>query len=129
MIVVDASVAIGWLDDADAQHASATQLLLDHVGDDLVLHPLTLAEVLVGATRAGKVELARDLLVRAGFRADVPDVDQPVRLARMRVDTGLKLPDCCVLDVAAFHGASLATFDTGLADEARGRGVEVLAGA
>jgi predicted nucleic acid-binding protein len=129
MIVVGASVAIGWLDDADPHHTSATQMLLEHVGDDLVLHPVTLAEVLVGPTRAGKVEVARDLLLRAGFRADVPDVDQPVRLARMRVDSGLKLPDCCVLDVASFHGAPLATFDTRLADEARGRGIEVIAGA
>jgi rRNA-processing protein FCF1 len=47
----------------------------------------------------------------------------------MRVDSGLKLPDCCVLDVASFHGAPLATFDTRLADEARGRGIEVIAGA
>jgi rRNA-processing protein FCF1 len=33
------------------------------------------------------------------------------------------LPDCCVLDVAIRHQASLATFDRALAAEAARRGV------
>ncbi|MGH9122899.1 MAG: PIN domain-containing protein [Acidimicrobiales bacterium] len=47
-------------------------------------------------------------------------------MAELRASTGLKLPDCCVLDVAIHHQASLATFDTTLASAARHRGVAVL---
>jgi predicted nucleic acid-binding protein len=126
MIVVDASVAIAGLDGADAHHEPAVQMLLDHTDVDLVLHPLSLAEVLVGPTRVGNTRLAHVRLLEAGFRADVTDSDQPLRLARLRVETGLKLPDCCVLDVATFHGARLATFDRRLADVAREHGLEVV---
>ena len=54
------------------------------------------------------------------------DGDEPLRLAELRVTTGLKLPDCAVLDVAIHHQASLATFDDALASAARRRGVTVL---
>lgn len=50
----------------------------------------------------------------------------PLRLARLRATTGLKLPDCCALDAALGHGASLATFDEALAAAARRLGVDVL---
>ena len=53
------------------------------------------------------------------------DAEEPLRLAELRVSTGLTLPDCAVLDVAVFHQASLATFDTALATHARKRGVRV----
>jgi toxin FitB len=126
VIAVDASVPIAWLDGADAHHEAATQLLLDHADVDLLLHPVTLAEVLVGPARTGKAELARDALRDAGFRVDVPDVDEPMRVAQLRAQTGLKLPDCFVLDVARVHAASLATFDVRLADTARQQRIEVV---
>jgi predicted nucleic acid-binding protein len=126
VIVVDASVVIAWLDGADAHHERATQLLLDNLGSDLLLHPVTLAEILVGPARTSAAELAHDTLVQAGLRPDVPDAGQPVRLARLRAETRLRLPDCCVLDVARVHGAALATFDDRLAMVAREQGVDVL---
>ncbi len=48
-----------------------------------------------------------------------------LRLAELRATTGLKLPGCCVLDVAIRHQARLATFDDALAAAARQRGVTV----
>lgn len=38
----------------------------------------------------------------------------PGRLAQLRTDTGLKLPDCCVLLAAQDHDACVASFDTDL---------------
>ncbi len=52
--------------------------------------------------------------------------DQSLRLARLRVSTGLKLPDCCVLDTALSNRTRLATFDSALAGAARDVGIAVL---
>ena len=52
--------------------------------------------------------------------------DAPVRLAALRADTGLKLPDCCVLlaaDAASADG--VLTFDDALAREGERPGVRV----
>ena len=67
----------------------------------------------------------RDDLRAAGIAVAPHDDDQPLRLAELRATSGLKLPDCCVLDVALHHHASLATFDDALAAAARQRGVHV----
>lgn len=67
----------------------------------------------------------RDDLFDAGVRVAPHDDDEPLRLAELRVSTGLKLPDCCVLDVALRHRAALATFDNALSVEAAKRGVPV----
>lgn len=67
----------------------------------------------------------RDDLRAAGITVASHDDDEPLRLAELRATTGLKLPDCCVLDVAIHHRASLATFDLALAEAARKRGVPV----
>lgn len=51
------------------------------------------------------------------------DDGELLRLAELRASSGLKLPDCCVPDVAIHHQASLATFDDTLAAAARTRSV------
>jgi predicted DNA-binding protein (UPF0278 family) len=45
------------------------------------------------------------------------------RLAQLRTDTGLKLPDCCVLLAAQDHDARVASFDTSLLKAARKLGL------
>lgn len=125
-MVLDASVLIGFLDASDAHHRTAYELLASDDADDPVIHPLILAEILVSASRQGSgSQLAADVAA-AGIRIDLPDADQPVRLAHLRATTSLRLPDCCVLELASFHGASLATFDRRLAEVARARGLVVL---
>lgn len=47
----------------------------------------------------------------------------PERLAQLRTDTGLKLPDCCVLLAAQDHDAHLVSFDTNLLKAARKLGL------
>jgi len=92
----------------------------------MLVHPLTLAEVLGGGVRAGRGQVMRDDLEAAGIRVVAPDGGEPLRLAELPVTTGLKLPDCCVLDVALRSDSSLATFDDALAAEARRRRVPLL---
>ncbi|MEO8888446.1 MAG: type II toxin-antitoxin system VapC family toxin [Jatrophihabitantaceae bacterium] len=127
MIVLDASVLIAQLNPDDAHHGSAVELLAEAAAETLVAHRLTLAEVLVGGARAGRAaEMLSDL--RAIGVAPAPQSageDEALRLADLRAGTGIKLPDCCVLDVALENDAELATFDRALAEVARHRGVVV----
>ena len=62
----------------------------------------------------------------AGIDVASHDADEPLRLAELRAVSGLKLPDCCVLDVAIRNHASIATFDGALAAAARLHDVAVL---
>lgn len=126
MIVLDANVLIAHFGPGDVHHAAATRLLLEAGRDTALVHALTLAEVLVGGVRTGRGRDLRDDLVAMGVRVAGRDDDEPLRLAELRVSTGLKLPDCCVLDVALRRPASLATFDSALADAARSRGIAVV---
>lgn len=123
MIALDASVIIAHLNRADPHHEAATAILLGGTPGRMLVHTMTLAEVLVGGVRIGQGASMRDDLHSAGIVLAPSDGDEPFRLAELRVSTGLKLPDCCVLDVAMHHRAMLATLDATLADEAHQRGV------
>lgn len=125
MITLDASVVIAHLQPRDPHHERATNLLRENVGRQLRIHPLNLAEVLVGAVAVGRGhELLADL-EGIGIRPAEVDLGEPLRLAALRVETGLKLPDCCALDCAVTHRTALATFDHRLAAAARGRHLRV----
>lgn len=126
MIVLDTSVLIAHLNPADPHHAEATVILLDATPGATLVHSITLAEVLVGGVRVGRGAALQDDLRAAGVEVAPHDPDEPLRLAELRATTGLKMPDCCVLDVAVHHHSTLATFDTALASTARSRGVTVL---
>lgn len=128
MIALDASVLIAHLDPADVHHVAATGILLDAAPGSMLVHTVTLAEVLVGAVKVGRGASLRDDLRAAGIEVAAHDADEPLRLAELRAGSGLKLPDCCVLDVAIRHHASLATFDDTLAAAARHHDVAVLTG-
>lgn len=126
MIVLDASVLIAYLDVDDGHHATAEELLVGAIDDDLAADSLTLAEVLVVPARDGRLDRVlaalRDLEVQElGF-----PVDTAVRLARLRASTGLKMPDCCVLLAAVEASASVASFDQRLGQAAENLGLAVL---
>jgi predicted nucleic acid-binding protein len=125
VIALDASVLIAHLNPIDQHHQAATAILLAGTPGQMIVHTLTLAEVLVGGVRIGQGASMRDDLRAAGIAVAAHDDDEPLRLAELRATSGLKLPDCCVLDVALHHQASLATFDDALAAAARQRGVRV----
>lgn len=123
MIALDASVLIAHLNPADPHHRAATEVLLAGTPGEMLVHTITMAEVLVGGVRVGQGASMRDDIHAAGIAVASHDDDEPLRLAELRASTGLKLPDCCVLGVAIRHQASLATFDNALAAEAARRGV------
>jgi predicted nucleic acid-binding protein len=125
VIALDASALIAHLDPGDPHHDAATEVLLAGTPGRMLVHTITLAEVLVGGVRTGQGASMRDDLRAAGITVAPHDDGEPLRLAELRATTGLKLPDCCVLDVAIRHHASLATFDSALAAEATRRGVTV----
>jgi predicted nucleic acid-binding protein len=127
MIALDASVLIAHLSPRDAHHEDATRLLVEASKESLLVHSLTMAEVLVGGARIGQgAEMLADL-VAIGITVAARDDREPLRLAELRARTRLKLPDCCVIDTAQTNAAQLATFDDSLAAAARRLGVRVVA--
>ena len=127
MITLDASVVIAHLSPADRHHEAATRLLEAAADVDVFhMHPLNLAEVLVGGVRVGRgVEMLDDLRA-IGIEVTPYSEDEPLRLANLRATTGLRMPDCCALDTALRTDSTLATFDAALAAAAREVGVNVL---
>lgn len=107
--VVDASVLIAWLDDHDAHHGDAIDVLA--AVDGFVIHPLTVAEVLVHPARGGREVDVMARLEAIGMVVSDRQLD-PVRLARARVTTRLKMPDCVVLVCGETHGVDITTFET-----------------
>lgn len=122
MVVLDASVLIGFLDGDDADHARATALLLSNVDEELATSVVTLAEVLVGPMRRGHERLVLQAVHDLEIRS-VPLSDVALDLARVHTDTGLRMSDCCVLLAAMTADAAVATFDTALAEAATRAGL------
>jgi predicted nucleic acid-binding protein len=125
-MVLDASVLIAYLDAEDAQHETAAALLAREIDDDFAANPLTLAEVLVGPSRTGRLDAARAAL-QALEVGEVPfPSDTAMQLARLRAETGLRMPDCCVLLAAQDAAARVAAFDERLARGAEELGLVAL---
>ena len=115
MIVVDASVLIAHLDGGDAHHDLAVERLLASAESPIGCSSITLAEVLVGPARTSRLDIASDAIALLGVREIPVPADAAVRLARLRAETTLKLPDCCVLLAAQDERATaILTFDTRL---------------
>lgn len=89
----------------------------------MLVHMNTMADVLVGGVRIGQGASMRDDIHAAGITVAPHDNGEPLRLAELRASSGLKLPDCRVLDVATRHQTGLASFDHALATEAAKRGI------
>jgi len=126
VIVLDASVLIAHLESDDLHHQPATALLLELADEDLAAHPITIAEILVGPARVGRVHEAAAALDSLGIQATGPESFEPQRLATLRATTGCKLPDCCVLAAAIVNHASVASLDARLAQAAKALGIAVL---
>ena len=94
--------------------------LLEIAEPPLGCSPLTLAEVLAGPARSGRLEtVQRAIEELEAVEIPLPPGAAP-RLARLHAETGLKLPDCCVLLAAQIGEAQfLLTFDDRLRREAQ----------
>lgn len=125
-MILDADVVIALLDDQDALHPAAADVVAAATLEPLRIHPLTLAEALVVPARHGREDAAFDLITG---QLGVMVTDDPPRLtlslARARHATRLRMPDCLVLVMAELLGEPLATFDNRLARVAGDRGVMV----
>ena len=121
MIVLDASVLIGFIFDQDAHHEAALALLRKAADDSFGVSPVTLAQALVAPTRLGRVKAAERMLLEIGVTEIPLPRDAAVQLAELRVESGLKMPDCCVLLAAITSNGALANFDSRLADVATAR--------
>jgi predicted nucleic acid-binding protein len=124
VIVLDASVLIGHLDGADPHHAGAQSLLEAGGREPLGASTITLAETLVSPARAGRLAEAEAALRQLGVTELALDENAPGRLAQLRADVGLKLPDCCVLLAAQEHSGTVASFDSDLLAAARKLGLK-----
>jgi predicted nucleic acid-binding protein len=125
VIALDASVVIAHLASHDVHHAAASRFFREHLDDDFIVHTLNLTEIMVGPVRAGREAAASHGIAMLGIIEWVPPPGAE-RLARLRVESGLKLPDACVLDAALQTGAALASFDTRLLAAAEAMGVVAL---
>jgi len=127
LIVLDASVLIAHFDARAALHAEAGRLLRSVADQQFGISPVTEAEVLVGPARSGQLDRAVTALAQLRVQSVPLGDNGPVRLAMLRAETSLKMPDCCVLLAAEQSGASqLATFDDRLCAAAQARGFDVL---
>jgi predicted nucleic acid-binding protein len=126
VIAIDASVVIALLDSGDAHHSRAVSLMQSHAGDGFLIHPITLAEVLVGAARNGRGAQRLAELTAIGITVADSEPTEPLVLAELRATTGLPLPDCCVLSVALRAEAPMATFDARLGRAATEAGLRVV---
>lgn len=126
MIVLDASVLIGYLDADDVHHDRATALLIREIDDDFAVNVLTLAEILVVPTRTGQRDRVLTMLTDLAVETLHLPEESAVTLAQIRAETALKMPDCCVLLSALHRQARLASFDDRLVQAALARGVDVL---
>ena len=100
LIVVDASVAIAFLDADDAHHAGAVAALTANRPDRFVIPASAYAEVLVGPMRRGRA--MADIVDQAFVDLNVEVVpvtrDIAMRAAGLRAShTSLRLPDALVL--------------------------------
>lgn len=123
MIVLDASILIAHFYPHDAHHAKATEFLICAIEDMLVIHRLTMSEVLVGAAKVGRAEELLTDLRAGGVRIAAATDDEILGRAVLSAETRLKLPDSSVLYLARANGAAIATFDKALAKAALNLGV------
>jgi predicted nucleic acid-binding protein len=121
VIILDASVLIAYLDSDDAQHTLAEELLAREIDDDFAANPLSLAEVLAIPARDGRLEQVQAALHDLDVKELPFPADSAVKLALLRADTGLKMPDCCVLLAAEAAVARVASFDDRLTRAAAAR--------
>lgn len=126
LIVLDASVLVAHQEPGDAHHVRATRTLEAHAGARFRASPLTVAELLVAPVALGTLDIARGWLKSLGIEEVPFGLDASRRLASLRAQTRLKLPDCCVLLAAQDAEAdTIATFDDRLGAAVEGLGLSV----
>ncbi len=125
LVVLDASALIALVSSKDPHHNWALDMFRDTASFELQMSALTQAEVLVHPARAGKLEKFLTLVRQLGLEiTPIEEVDAS-RLASIRSNTNLKMPDAVVLHQALKVNGSIATTDNKLARVAKAKGLGV----
>lgn len=126
--ILDANVVIAFMEDSNALHGRAVELLDLQEDEQLLMHETTMAEVLVGP--AGRGDAALDRAYARLIEMQIERVGtgaSPADVAKLRARTGLPIPDCLVILTAAppDDDTTILTFDQRLAGKARELGYAV----
>ena len=125
MIVIDANILFGLFDAGDALHDKVVRLLDKYADDQWEASVLTLAEFYVHPARSNDLARAERFITDLGITS-VPLLSaEAAPLARVRADSGLKLPDAVVLWLAQSSSATLMTLDDRLGKAAARLGVPI----
>ncbi len=125
VMVLDASVLIALHNSQDPHHDWSLGVFHQTLDLQWQMPVLTLAEALVHPIKAGKGETFQKNI--AGLEVVIQDIPSTaaIAIAELRVNTGLRMPDCVVLWQAIQTKAMLATTDRALAKKARELALEV----
>jgi len=125
-ITADANVVIAYLESTHICHEQSVALLDSY--DIIWVHPINMAEVLVGLPSARDRATTLADLLEAGYR--FPDLRSAVELrnavlalADLRASVKVKMPDACALATAIEKSTPLATYDVALRNAATKIGV------
>jgi predicted nucleic acid-binding protein len=130
VIVLDASVVLAVLDAQEGHYHVAHRVLRECIaaGETLGCSPITLAEALVRPVSSGRLIETEGVLHLLGIATIALPADAAPRLALLRVESGMKMPDCCVLLAATQSEGAVITFDDALAKAAGRLGLRVISG-
>jgi predicted nucleic acid-binding protein len=102
-LILDASVLIGLLDDADAHHQRAVDDVeaADEASTELITPASAYSEAMVAFACVDRISDAREAIAAMGIRVSPLDARTAERAAELRARySGLRLPDAIVLATA-----------------------------
>ena len=123
-LILDASVLIGLLDNADAHHSGAVEdaEAADEAKRSLLTPASAYSEALVAFARAGRVRDARDAVASMGITVAPLTATMAEQAAELRArHQNLRLPDAIVLACTHELGAELLSYDKRLKHISDGR--------
>lgn len=139
LIVLDANVVIGFLDETNAHYSRSVELLGEYEYEPWVMHEITIAEVLAGPAKTGKAAAEKvwlaiqelGIIPAQSWESQSNERQSrisPLAVATLRAQTGLPIPDCLVVLTSGdpVAGNQIMTFDERLATKAGELGYAIL---
>ena len=124
-VVLDASVLIALYSSKDRNHAWAMDFFKQTLDRDLKMTVLNFSECLAHPVRAGKLQRFNAGIAGLGIEIVGLEPLAGPELAKLRAETGLKMPDVLVLFEALKSNAALASTDSQVSNTAREMSLEV----
>jgi predicted nucleic acid-binding protein len=115
IVVLDASALIALFSDTDPYHEWALRMFADTMGWDLQMTALNLAEAMVHPFRSERLDQFTKAISGLGIEVTSVDSSDSPRLAQIRADTNLRMPEALVLNQAMKVGGAITTTDNELA--------------